>query len=79
MLFCQDRFDIINTGNYRKKESPFTPAAVTAGKKRGALNSLRGECPLLEDPQYLDEGILVKTLLDEKNYPKFSAFILRQD
>ena len=45
----------------------------------GALNSLRGECPLLEDPQYLDEGILVKTLLDEKNYPKFSAFILRQD
>ena len=45
----------------------------------GALNSLRGECPILEDPLYLDDGIQVKTLLDDKNFSRFSEFILRQE
>ena len=44
----------------------------------GLLNLLRGECAILEEPRYLDDGILVKCLLDNKNYGRFSRFILGQ-
>ena len=44
----------------------------------GMLNTLRGECPILGDPDYQDEGIMVKTILDERNYSRFSDFILEQ-
>ena len=45
----------------------------------GALNQLRGECPFLTEPEYLDDGIRVKVLIDEKNYGRFSRFIIGQE
>ena len=44
----------------------------------GMLSTLRGECPILGDPDYKDEGIVVKTILDERNHSRFSDFILEQ-
>ena len=44
----------------------------------GLLNTLRGDCPILGDPEYQDEGIVVKTILDDRNYQRFSEFILEQ-
>lgn len=57
-----------------KRES----ALMIPYREAGLLNLLRGECAFLEEPQYLDEGILVKCLLDNKNYGRFSRFILGQ-
>ena len=48
-------------------------------KEAGLLNLLRGECAFLEEPRYLDDGIWVKTLLDKKNYGRFSEFIIGQN
>lgn len=48
-------------------------------KEAGLLNLLRGECAFLEEPRYLDDGIWVKTLLDKKNYGRFSKFIIGQN
>lgn len=44
----------------------------------GMLNSLRGECPILSEIEYREDGIWVKALLNEKNFGRFSRFILRQ-
>ncbi len=44
-----------------------------------ALHILRAECAFLDEPAYLDDGIRVKVLLDNKNYNKFSRFILGQE
>ena len=44
----------------------------------GMLNTLCGECPILGSPNYRDDGIEVKTILDERNYSRFSNFILEQ-
>lgn len=43
-----------------------------------ALNLLMGECPILSGPDYLDAGIRVKAMLDEKYYGKLSRFIIGQ-
>lgn len=48
-------------------------------EKAGLLNTLRGDCPILGEPDYQNEGIVVKTILDERNYAKFLHFILGQD
>ena len=45
----------------------------------GLLNSLRGDCPILGDPEYQDEGIVVKTILDDRNFSKFSNYIIGQE
>ena len=45
----------------------------------GLLNTLRGECPILGDAEYQDDGIIVKTVLDDKNYHKFMDFIIGQE
>ena len=45
----------------------------------GLLNTLRGECPILGDAEYQDDGIIVKTVLDDKNYHKFMDFIVGQE
>ena len=45
----------------------------------GVLNTLRGECPILGDVEYLEDGFCVNVLLDEKNFGRFSRFILRQE
>lgn len=44
----------------------------------GMLNSLRGECPILSEIEYREDGIWVKALLNEKNFGRFSRFILGQ-
>lgn len=45
----------------------------------GVLNLLIGECPILEGPEYNDDGIRLKALLDDKNFGKFSRFIIGQE
>ncbi len=45
----------------------------------GALNTLRGECPILGEVEYREDGFCIKALLDEKNFGRFSRFILRQE
>ena len=45
----------------------------------GVLNTLRGECPILGEPEYLDDGIRVDTVLDDRNYSRFSKFITGQE
>ena len=45
----------------------------------GLLNILRGECPILSEIEYREDGILIKALLNEKNYGRFSRFILGQE
>ncbi len=45
----------------------------------GALNLLRGECPILGEVEYREDGFFVKALLDEKNFGRFSRFIVRQE
>ncbi|MBQ2719218.1 MAG: GTPase HflX [Clostridia bacterium] len=44
----------------------------------GAMNLLRGSSPILAEPDYREDGVLVKALLDEKNFNKYSRFILGQ-
>ena len=44
-----------------------------------ALHILRAECAFLSEPEYLDEGVCVKALLDNKNFSKFSEFIVGQE
>ena len=45
----------------------------------GLLNTLRGDCPILGEPEYQNDGIVVKTILDERNYSRFSDFIVEQE
>ncbi len=45
----------------------------------GILNLLRDECPFLEEPEYTEDGICVKVLLNDKKYGRFSRFIVGQD
>ena len=45
----------------------------------GLLNTLRGDCPILGEPDYQDDGIVVKTILDDRNFSKFSNFIAEQN
>lgn len=45
----------------------------------GLLNALRGDCPILGDPEYTDDGIVVKTILDDRNFSKFSDYITGQE
>lgn len=44
----------------------------------GSMNLLRGSSPLLAEPEYREDGVFVKALLDEKNFNKYSRFIIGQ-
>ncbi len=44
----------------------------------GSMNLLRGSSPILTEPEYREDGVAVKALLDDKNFNKFSRFIIGQ-
>ena len=66
---------ISNLLKANKKEATLCIPYASAG----LLNTLRGECPILGDVQYENDGIVVKTVLDDKNYSRFSNFIIGQE
>lgn len=66
---------ISNMLKANKKEATLCIPYASAG----LLNTLRGECPILGDVQYENDGIVVKTVLDDKNYSRFSNFIIGQE
>lgn len=45
----------------------------------GVLNTILNDCPILEGPEYLGEGVRVKALLDDRKFHLFSRFIFGQE